>query len=758
MGIPEKIDEIIEHRKQKLPQLDEAIEKIKNIDDVVSQLDKIRDSVDDNSNDNKYGIFLNEHVDLAEKLKLHSTAEFHKKYQKIMQNLLDLKNRYARENIHISLVGRAGMGKSLVLQNISGLGNEVIPSSTGSSCTGAKSIISNTNSDTVAAEITFYTVSEVLAIVNQYLSIVFKSDEFKVNTINDIKNLKNKNLKNKLDPNNGTEKYEHLENYIEHINEIEDKLGTVCLITAGEIESYVAQYSHDDPNLQFYSYLGVKQANILCRFPVPECGKIVLVDTIGLGDTSLGVREKMLCTAKDESDIIIYMFRPEALRSEINQFDLDIISSIREKLSPELASKMLCFVVNRVESGPATNISQVPKILKWLRSFAEESSIAQFMNVNCANKKDVEENLLNPILKMLADNLEDTDLFMAEKINGDLEKLYDEYLQISRNIEKAMVTTINSDIRRAMAGNITSCYKNMTNALRNLYVSDPFGTNRRKECAELKEAVQGKLKKILTYSPTIDEVMALLNDGTINQHNAYEILTNRLRLSIINDFLALDSVLSDLTNKMKSRVVHVLSDDTTGKLGAIIRSDPRNPGLWLNMFLQKIENNCQFNDIYHATEVLGKFEMRMDNFLIYEVRNCLDVIDISLMESTPQIRGSMSDKNTMADDIVFWLNHYIEIVYNNITEAMKNRYDFPNTAMFAVVKDFYDRITYSDNKISSETAWRYLYEDSISEIWNNEYTKRQLNQESAEAWNEFITQIQACSSKECFTISLNMEI
>ena len=756
MGIPEKIDEIIKHRKQKLPMVEKAIEQINNIDNIITQLDTIRDS----QNDNRYSIFLNEHEDLVEKLKLHSTTEFHKKYNLIKNKLLDLKQRYARESINISLVGRAGMGKSLVLQNISGLGNDVIPSSTGSSCTGAKSIISNTESesDKVCAEITFYTVGEIVAIVNKYLKAVFDTTDYNVSSIDDIKSLKNKDLKSRINPKNGTEKFEHLQNYIEHINEIESKLGSICRVSADEIESYVAQYSNKDPNVLFYNYLGVKQANILCHFPAPECGKIVLVDTIGLGDTSLDVSEKMKSTVKDESDIIIYMFRPEALRSEINQFDLDIINDIKDKLTPELASKMLCFVINRVESGTASNINQIPKILKWLNNYAEESSIAQFMDVNCADKKDVEERLLEPILKMLAENVEETDLLLAKKINEDLSMLYEEYLQISRNIEKAMVTTINSDIRRAMADNISACYKTMANNLRNLYVGEPYGDNRKKECIELKEAVQEKLNNILTYIPKTEDVMALLNDGTINQHNAYEILTNRIRINIINDFLSLDSVLSKLTKQMKVNVVHVLSDDSTGKLGSIIRCETKDPELWLKAFLQKLGNNPLFENISHALTVLSNFEMRMDNFLIYEVRNCMDVIDLSLNSNTPQIRGSMADKKTMAEDIVFWLGHNLEDVYNDTTDAMKNRYNFPNTALFAVVKDFYDRITYSDKNISTETAWRYLYEDSISEIWNKEYTESQLNKESAEAWNEFIASIQSCNSKKCFTISLDKEI
>ena len=45
---------------------------------------------------------------------------------------------------------------------------------------------------------------------------------------------------------------------------------------------------------RYYKYLAVKKAEISCEFNFADAGKIVLQDTIGLGDTSLGIEEAML--------------------------------------------------------------------------------------------------------------------------------------------------------------------------------------------------------------------------------------------------------------------------------------------------------------------------------------------------------------------------------------------------------------------------------------------------------------------------------
>lgn len=87
-----------------------------------------------------------------------------------MSDLELMIKRLSRDRLHISFVGSAGQGKSLVMQNISGLSASVIPSSDGGDCTGAKSIITNSDSDIITAQITFYSKQELLAIVNQYLT------------------------------------------------------------------------------------------------------------------------------------------------------------------------------------------------------------------------------------------------------------------------------------------------------------------------------------------------------------------------------------------------------------------------------------------------------------------------------------------------------------------------------------------------------------------------------------------------------------
>ena len=84
---------------------------------------------------------------------------------------------------------------------------------------------------------------------------------------------------------------------------------------------------------KYYKYLGVKCANIICAFPKKDAGKIVLVDTKGLGDTAIKVEENMLYAAENDSDAIILMYRPDALRAGLGARETDIISMILIRIS-----------------------------------------------------------------------------------------------------------------------------------------------------------------------------------------------------------------------------------------------------------------------------------------------------------------------------------------------------------------------------------------------------------------------------------------
>ena len=154
-NISQTIDAIINERKKRLIIIEDAIKKVETSESAVNAFKEVQHKM----NFETLGIS----KDIADKIGNISFSDYDKALQVCKAELKRLKIRFSRDKINISFVGRAGQGKSLVLQKMSGLGGTVIPSAAGSDCTGAKSIITNTEGvDKPYAEITFFSSDERL--------------------------------------------------------------------------------------------------------------------------------------------------------------------------------------------------------------------------------------------------------------------------------------------------------------------------------------------------------------------------------------------------------------------------------------------------------------------------------------------------------------------------------------------------------------------------------------------------------------------
>ena len=744
MNIPANIEKIVKERQQKLPLIKEIKEHIESVKQVIDEIDSIC------SSDMTYSHILEQQPEIEIKIKTIDTKLFKVKYEQAYKLIDSLMERCSRKYIHISFVGSAGQGKSLVMQRISGLSPDIIPSSDGSDCTGAKSIITNNPSDEVKAEIIFYTKDEYCEIVNNYLNKIFENS-FKIYSVNEICSLSIEKLKSKFDSRDILKNtlFKHLVKYINHSSDIIPLLGTKKTVCANEIEHYVAQYSHKNKDIHYYFYLGVKVANILCKFPCQQSGKIVLVDTIGLGATSLNVQQQMLETVSKDSDAIMLMKRPDSNRARLEQDDIEIVRAIQEKVTPEYAEKLLFWIINKVNSGAGKNVDGVPIVMAEIKDM-KDVLLADYLVVDCNDRNEVENKLLIPVLNKLIDNLPEMDNFLLENCKEALNNLYYEYHTIAKKMNQACFAEVDKDIKREFQSKNQIIIEKMTNKIRDMYLENGiYGRLRNIPCDNLKLAATKKLKNIIINIPSEDEILTCLQNGTIHQHNAYEYFTNKMRLKIIDDFLELNNTLNDMVSDMKREIVKCLSDENIGKLGYIIPyKDDANS--WLIDFSNYLsEKDNYYKPIKNAIDKLIDFELKMEGFVIYRIRAHLDPIDISLKESGPKLQAGMGNKQALKDDILFWLKYNLEVVYKEIRTELESLYTYPNNALWAVVRDFHDRIVYSENV---SIAWRYLYEDTISYIWNEDLKKYQQRINIDKFWNDFIEKIKKYDCEKYFLI------
>lgn len=117
MDIPSKIDKIVEQRQSKVPLVEELKQRLEKVKVSVSKLEKVCQEA--NSGESKtFGSLFEQHPEIAEQLRFVNTKAFNECYMQTQSILEQLHVRFSRKEIHISFVGRAGQGKSLVMQNI----------------------------------------------------------------------------------------------------------------------------------------------------------------------------------------------------------------------------------------------------------------------------------------------------------------------------------------------------------------------------------------------------------------------------------------------------------------------------------------------------------------------------------------------------------------------------------------------------------------------------------------------------------------
>lgn len=240
-SISQQIDEIITKRKGQLILLENAQHRISTALKNICAFKNFQTDIQNNPE--KFHMF-QKNFDIVDRIISISTDDFLQFYDVYSCELKRIINRFNRNNLHISFIGRAGQGKSLVMQNISGLDDLVIPSSDRGDCTGAKSIITNLENSGVEAEIDFYDEKQMVDIINQYLKKLTNGCQH-IKYVAEIPNIDVDALQVELrDSKDGTveeeEWCEHLRKYVEHFEDYRNELGKSITVPKEEIETFVA--------------------------------------------------------------------------------------------------------------------------------------------------------------------------------------------------------------------------------------------------------------------------------------------------------------------------------------------------------------------------------------------------------------------------------------------------------------------------------------------------------------------------------------
>ena len=491
----------------------------------------------------------------------------------------------------------------------------------------------------------------------------------------------------------------------------------IVLTDPDEIQKYVAQNNGQAVGSplreNYYSYLAVKQADIYCRFRA-DVGKLVMVDTIGIGDTQMGIEDSMMDTVENKCDAAIVMTKPAAgIRTE----DLALYDSLRERFAKRDLKKWLFYLAN-AQKGFNDNAVDT-----FVRDIHEKNfAVAFCKKISCIDKEQVQNEFLIPLLEILLDNLDEVDNLFIKEINDKCAAVRTKLIGIIAAFPDASSMSPGAMMNIQVNNLGRQCYKEMKISLAKQRAH--WYKNRNKPNMTLWNRVKDILNNLENILPGAEELQSILEDaGGLAGFQLWEVPLNYLRNEITDQFISIDQLMEEETLEFKNNLVRDLYHSLKNLAGEVKMLQPEKEAsgdvdmaAWLwDVMEPLLRDNEKYKQIYSALQFLNQFEFNVRAQLIREVRNQLQIIN----PLTPDYYMQPNDKFDIinaGEAVHFYMTSRLAILEDGLRFSLSKLNQLPNQAFYAAAEEFYDRMTFA----SDFSNGRFV---DMGEIWGEFFTQ-----------------------------------
>lgn len=664
-----------------------------------------------------------------------------------------LETRFSRDTINISVIGRARQGKSRLLQAISGLGGDIIPADNGADCTGAKSMICNEVGKATHAQVFFYNEMELCQQVQKYLDAI--GTGLQLSSAKQIPHIKDSEINRpEFFQDRTAEKsalLKHLRKFINHWGDYAPNLGlTIDLDSEEHIRDYVAQY--DTKGNPTFNYLGVKEVKIFTQFNYPQAGRIMLVDTIGLGDTALGIQEKLVQTLVNDSDAAVLLRLPASTGDHISQDDVKMLDMLKAQVANRQLGKWLFFVINTWQQNKKQGEILQKELQELLGSDGKDTFLIQ---LNCANPDEVEQQLLIPLLQTLTNNLREVDNNLMASANLVLEQAYTAFKALSDHVHELL----SNKFRQALneGGLFDRLYEELPLGQKLELLNNLFrGDNR--ECPEIKDEISNVMARMVDQCPTQEQITQALSLGNRQGHAAtvYNDLADFMRTAINDLFEEINhNTIHNLQENIKRQIVDALKADDGGKLTDlhvdIDDEDKDKPTAWLKALIE--QKMAEFPRLAEALNEVADYGLHIEGNLTCQVVRALEFLDPEFPDKFPPLNVRQTvDKKALAEDIEQALLDSLQPISRALQQGLGNLLTMPYTLFYALIRRLRDKIIYSHE---GERELKEFYRRYAGDIWQEQFKSIIAQQNTSQALRDIDEQLRAGRNKKLFTLKID---
>ena len=752
MDVTTRIANIIEKRKPLAQKIEGVEENLKTLSAVLQRLDEHRNYLSKQIGD----------ANIIGKLKEVDFSHIQLAIVSELEALTRLKNRFSRDTLNISVIGRARQGKSRLLQSLTGLSAAEIPDGDRQHCTGVRSTIHhNPNVDTYG-EVWFHTersfLDEVITPYYEKLHLGAKPltiEEFANKPLPQLP----QNIPGYAEPG---AMYEHLKRYHSHFERYRHLLKEVSpkITKKHQIREYTAQDTNDGQRT-FFNYLAVKEVKITCTFPNTNVGKIALVDMPGLGDTGLGDENRLIKALGKDIDFVLFVRMPKSSGDCWADVDVKLYDAARSALV-ELPINLWSFLVLNQTSPNSNNGDNIKNCHDLSDTIREKYILVEKCLITNCSDKEATNKLLEDILDYLTHNIDELDRKYSSACQQRLVEIYE---SVNAALSKAKIILPQDseddyleteEIFSELFGNNDSgWWRDITLSLQELRTE--LWYQRQIPDEQLHEGVIAAIenceqdKGILSME--MEDALEKINTRIMmsSAFRVYPDYQDELRVLISHKFLSLDESLIRKVESVKNKVVNIFK--SKGKLDNLLDNLVDTEGSY---FFTEIVNLIPEKSVKLKAgfQVLANFQLSYRGLILPRIRHHLDgLTNISPIAGQygqilePADKTLAVSKDTTAEDILTALEIDYEKAINTIQAALEELLCEPAEAVYAMVEEFIDNVIIQKD---IQKEWKSFLRKNRGKIWSDIFGQKEQDRQMREKWVQAVNQVTTVNKQEYF--------
>jgi len=716
-----RIAALLERRRAHLPLVQSEVERWKRIDQEISVLDALVDE-------------LRAHprtpAEVKHGLAGFQTEEVRKGIASAIELLRALEARYARGTINIGVSGRARVGKSTLLQSMSGLADEQIPTGSGLPVTAVRSRIfhSTVHQRATLSLHTFATFRhEILrpyhdelglpsppSSPREFQSWKYPSSEAELGQLYRDRHSSVTILRRLREMQAALWSYER------------DLNGGERTVALGELRQYVAYPTNEqvDNDKCPRRYLAVRDVRIDCAFPFVQIDHVGIIDLPGLGELAANAEEYHLAGLQNEVDLVLLVKRPVEGMAYWGREDgatTNLLDRARGFIKNRRDFVFIMLNTGGAETKLATSLRD--EVRRQVNDGVDGKHF-QVLEGNASDQRSVFESTLAPVLAHLAERLPVMDDEVFEGTTATYVALTGRVHAALRDLEAALgsgsrsVGSTAEDLERRTA----ELRKDLAGALAELVGRLQTNARSGEEDPQYIAAVETSYEGIRTWIEAgfgggkerwcADALRQMRVDRNSSPFAAHEL--NRIRVEISGRYCSLDNYFQGRVSELWNDTAHVSQDHLGELLGA---AQGGKALAALAQYLSDASEPCP--TLSKAVRDLLELRLEYRTHLHPRVRRELDGLNLQVLdpetgEPHDQIVVEVSEAG--AERLFRVLSQLAEQAAYRTKKALVQEALTPALVLHAAAEQFEDTLIRSGE---SEREFRRFARSFRDEVWPN---------------------------------------